>query len=167
MRTGMSVWLATAIVIGCVCQVSAEDSFNGWWRLDEKASTGVPAMMRGHETTVHLTQSSTRFTIDFVFDGQAMNASEFVLDGQSHSGQLGATQEAHWANRFRAIEITIHRPAGGPMPGGTEHLLWELEPGGQSIRRTSTNPDAKAPPQIYVYRRIPNPQGAGTGAPRR
>jgi hypothetical protein len=123
--------------------------------------------MRGHETTVHLTQSSTRFTIAFVFDGQAMNTSEFVLDGQSHAGQLGASQEAHWANRFRAIEITIHRPAGGPMPGGTEHLLWELESGGQTIRRTSTNPETKAPPQIYVYRRVQSPEGAGARTPRR
>jgi hypothetical protein len=131
--------------------------FNGWWRLDEKASTGVPPMMRGHETAVHLTQSNNRFTIAFVFDGQAMNTSEFVLDGQTHGGQLGATQQARSTNGSRTIEITIHRPVDGPMPGGTEHLVWELEPGGQTIRRTSTNPDTKAPPQIYVYRRIQNP----------
>src|SRR5215475_6315887 len=165
MRTRIGVWLVTAIAVAFVGRATAQDSFNGWWRLDEKASTGLPAMMRGHETTVHLTQSSTRFTIDFVFDGQAMNTSEFVLDGQSHAGQLGASQEAHWANRPRSIEITIHRPPGGPMPGGTEHLLWELESGGQTIRRTSTNPDTKAPPQIYVYRRIQSPEGGGTRAP--
>jgi hypothetical protein len=141
-------------------QAGAADSFNGRWRLDEKASTGVPPMMRGHETAVHLTQSSNQFTIAFVFDGQAMNTSEFVLDGQTHSGQRGATQQARWTNGFRTIEITIHRPVDGPMPGGTEHLLWELEPGGQTIRRTSTNPETKAPPQVYVYRRMQSPGGA-------
>jgi hypothetical protein len=167
MRTGIGVWLVTAIVIGFVGQVRAEDSFNGWWRLDEKASTGVPAMMRGHQTTVHLTQSGDRFTIAFVFDGQAMNTSEFVLDGRSHEGQLGATQVARWANRPRVIDITIHRPPGGPMGAGTEHLVWELEPGGQSIRRTSTNPETKAPPQIYVYRRMENPERGDTRGPRR
>lgn len=149
-------------------QAGAADSFNGWWRLDEKASTGVPPMMRGHETAVHLTQTNNQFTIAFVFDGQAMNTSEFVLDGQTHAGQLGATQQARWANGSRrTIEITIHRPAGGPMPGGTEHLLWELEPGGQTIRRTSTNPETKAPPQIYVYRRMQKPGGAGDRVPPR
>ena len=74
-------------------------------------------MMRGHETAVHLTQSNNQFTIAFVFDGQAMNTSEFVLDGQTHSGPLGATQQARWTNGFRSIEITIHRPVDGPMPG--------------------------------------------------
>ena len=148
-------------------QAGAADSFNGWWRLDEKASTGVPPMMRGHETAVHLTQSNNQFTIAFVFDGQAMNTSEFVLDGQTHGGQLGATQQARWANGSRTIEITIHRPGDGPMPGGTEHLLWELEPGGQTIRRTSTNPETKAPPQIYVYRRMQSPGGAGDRVPPR
>jgi hypothetical protein len=89
-----------------------------------------------------------------------MNTSDFVLDGQTHAGQLGATQEARWARRFRSIELNIHRPAGGPMPGGNEHLIWELETGGQTIRRTSTNPDAQLPPQVYVYRRMQNPPGA-------
>lgn len=157
MRARVTLAVAAAVAIAVACQAGAQESFNGSWRLDEKASTGVPAMMRGHESTVHLTQSGDRFTIAFVFDGQAMNTSEFVLDGQSHPGQLGASQEARWANRPRAIEITIHRPMGGPMPGGTEHLLWELEAGGQTIRRTSTNPDTKAPPQIYVYRRMQSP----------
>ena len=168
MRTGMRVWLAAAAAIAFVGQIGAAESLDGWWRLDEKASTGVPPMMRGHETTVHLTQSGNQFTIAFVFDGQVMNTSEFVLDGQTHGGQLGASQEARWVTRFRAIEITIHRPAGGPMPGGTERLLWELEPGGQTIRRTSTNPETKAPPQIYVYRRIPSSGGVGERvSPRR
>ena len=148
-------------------QTGAGDSFNGWWRLDEKASTGVPPMMRGHETVVHLTQSNNQFTVAFVFDGQAMNTSPFVLDGQTHAGQLGATQQARWTNGLRTIEITIHRPVDGPMPGGTERLLWELEPGGQTIRRTSTNPETKAPPQIYVYRRMQNPEGAGDRIPPR
>ena len=146
-------------------QAGAADSFNGWWRLDEKASTGVPPMMRGHETAVHLTQSNKQFTIAFVFDGQLMNTSEFILDGQTHAGQLGATQQARWADRPRKIEITIHRPVDGPMPGGAEHLLWELEPGGQSIRRTSTNPETKGPPQVYVYRRMQSPGGAGDRVP--
>jgi hypothetical protein len=94
-------------------QAGAADSFNGGWRLDEKASTGVPPMMRGHETAVHLTQSNNQ------------------------------------------------------LPGGTEHLLWELEPGGQTIRRTSTNPETKAPPQVYVYRRMQSPGGAGARVPPR
>jgi hypothetical protein len=123
-------------------------------------------MMRGHETVVHLTQSATRFTIEFRFDGQAMNTSDFVLDGQTHPGQLGATQQARWTRRFSAIEIDIHRPASGPMPGGDEHLIWELDPGGQTIRRTSTRANADSPPQIYVYRRIQRPSGeARDGVP--
>jgi len=145
--------LPAAIAVAFACRTDAADSFDGWWRLDEKASTGVPPTMRGHDTVVHLTQSGDKFTIEFLFDGQAMNTSDFVLDGQTHPGQLGATQEARWARKPQVIEITIHRPAGGPMPGGSEHLSWELEPGGQSIRRTSTRADANAP-QIYVYRRL-------------
>src|SRR5215475_2488738 len=113
MRTRIGVWLVTAIAVAFVGRATAQDSFNGWWRLDEKASTGVPAMMRGHETAVHLTQSNNQFTIAFVFDGEVMNTSEFVLDGQTHVGQLGATQNARCSNGCRTIEITIHRPAGG------------------------------------------------------
>jgi hypothetical protein len=150
--------LMAAVILALACAPQAADSFNGWWRLDMTASTGVPAMMRGHETVVHLTQSGERFTIDFVFDGQAMNSSEFVLDGRTHTGQLGATQEARWLRSPVAIQIDIHRPEGGPMPGGSEHLIWELQSGGNAIKRTSTNPaDANAPPQIYVYRRLPGP----------
>ena len=149
--------LVLAFTVTCVYRVDAADSFDGWWRLDEKASTNVPAMMRGRDTVVHLTQSDNRFTIEFVFDGQSMNTSDFVLDGQKHDGQLGATQDARWTRRPHVIEINIHRPAGGPMPGGDEHLIWELEPGGQNIRRTSTRGDASAPPQVYVYRRIQKP----------
>lgn len=167
MRSPMRASLATAaIALAVVCHAAAADSFGGWWRLDEKASSGVPVMMRGHETVVHLTQSGNRFTIEFVFDGQAMNASEFILDGQPYAGQLGATQEARWARKPGAIEITIHRPAGGPMPGDDEHLRWQLQPGGQTIRRTSTNPDANTPPQVYVYRRIQPPPGAGRAGRR-
>jgi hypothetical protein len=129
------------------------DSFDGWWRLDEKASTGVPPMMRDHDTVVHLTQTANRFTIEFVFDGQSMNTSDFVLDGQTHTGQLGATQDARWTRPSHVIEINIHRPASAAMPAGDEHLVWELEPGGQTIRRTSTRADATTP-QIYIYRRL-------------
>jgi hypothetical protein len=157
MRANSLPLLPAAIAVALVCQVGAADSFDGWWRLDEKASTGVPAMMRGHDTVVHLTQSADRFTIEFVFDGQSMNTSDFVLDGQTHAGQLGATQDARWINRSRTIEINIHRPPDGPMPGGSEHLIWDLEPGGQTIRRTSTRPNAASPPQVYVYRRIQKP----------
>jgi hypothetical protein len=150
----MRLCLLTAAIVFIVAPLThAADSFDGWWRLDEKASTGVPPMMRGHETVVHLTQSGDRFTIEFVFDGQSMNTSDFVLDGQKHTGQLGATNEARWTRRPRVIEIDIHRPAGGQMPAGTEHLVWELQPDGQTIRRTSTRPDSSSPPQIYVYRR--------------
>jgi hypothetical protein len=150
----MGLCLVVAAVAFVVAPpLHAADSFDGWWRLDEKASTGVPPMMRGHETVVHLTQSGDRFTIEFVFDGQQMNTSDFVLDGQSHPGQMGATNAARWARRPRVIEIDIHRPAGGPMAGGAEHLVWELEPDGQTIQRTSTRPDASSPPQVYVYRR--------------
>src|SRR5262249_15255315 len=113
---GLVGFACVALTAQAPTRQAGADSFNGWWRLDEKASTGVPPMMRGHDTAVHLTQSDKQFTIAFVFDGQAMNTSEFVLDGQSHGGQLGATQQARWANGFRTIEITIHRPAGGPMP---------------------------------------------------
>jgi len=148
--------LAAAMAVAYVCPLGAADSFDGWWRLDENASTGVPPMMRGHETVVHLTQFSNRFTIEFVFDGQSMNTSDFVLDGQTHPGQLGATQEARWTRQSRAIAIDIHRPAGGAMPGGTEHLIWELESGGQTIRRISTRGDASAA-QVYVYRRMQSP----------
>lgn len=145
--------IAAVIACALASRAGAADSFDGWWHLDEKASTGVPPMMAGHDTVVHLTQSTNRFTIELVFDGQTMNTSEFVLDGQTHAGQLGATQQAHWARRPQTIEIDIHRPSGGPMPGGNEHLIWELEPGGQTIRRTSTRPDGKTP-QVYVYRRV-------------
>src|SRR6476646_4798230 len=125
MRTLMKASLVVAVLaVVWTCRAEAADSFDGWWRLDEKASTGVPSMMRGHDTVVHLTQSDNRFTIEFVFDGQSMNTSDFVLDGQTHSGQLGATQKARWAQRPRVIEIDIHRPAGGAMPGGSEHLIW-------------------------------------------
>ena len=96
-------------------QAGAADSFNGWWRLDEKASTGVPPMMRGHETAVHLTQSNNQFTIAFVFDGQAMNTSEFVLDGQTHSGQLGATQQARWTNGYRGSAASSVSTSGRMM----------------------------------------------------
>jgi hypothetical protein len=146
--------LGAAVAVALVCPAAAADSFDGRWRLDEKASTGVPATMHGHDTVVHLTQSGNRFTIEFVFDGQTMNTSDFVLDGQTHPGQMGATQEARWVRRPRVIEIDIHRPAGGPMPGGDEHLVWDLQPGGQTIRRTSTRSDAKSSSQVYVYRRI-------------
>ena len=152
--TRLSV-LALAIAVTCAYRVDAADAFDGSWRLDEKSSTGVPPMMRGHDTVVHLTQTANRFTIEFVFDGQSMNTSDFVLDGQKHDGQLGATQDARWVRQPDVIEINIHRPAGGPMPGGDEHLIWELEPGGQTIRRTSTRAGSSAPAQIYVYRRIP------------
>ena len=148
---------AAAIAVAFVCRLGAADAFDGWWRLDEKASTGVPPMMTGHDTVVHLTQSGNRFTIEFVFDGQSMNTSEFVLDGQTHAGQLGATQAARWTREPRTIEIDIHRLANGPMPAGDEHLIWDLEPGGQTIRRTSTRPNAASPPQIYMYRRIQKP----------
>jgi hypothetical protein len=164
MRTPTTLCVAAALVVVFLCRVGAADSFDGWWRLDERASTGVPPMMHGHDTVVHLTQAGNRFTIEFVFDGQSMNASDFVLDGQTHPGQLGATQEARWAQRPRVIEIDIHRPAGATMPGGDEHLIWELESGGQAIKRTSTRADSKAPPQIYVYRRMANPPGGGRGA---
>ena len=76
--------LSAAIAVAFDSRTEAADSFDGWWRLDEKASTGVPPMMRGHDTVVHLTQTGDTFTIEFVFDGQAMNTSEFVLDGQRH-----------------------------------------------------------------------------------
>ncbi len=161
------IWLvAAAVVLSMAGQAAAADSFNGWWRLDEAASTGVPAMMHGHQTVVHLMESGDRFTIEFLFDGQAMNSSEFVLDGRTHPGQLGATQEARWVRRPGEIQIDIHRPQGGPMPGGNEHLIWQLQPGAREIRRTSTDPDSKAPAQVYVYRRIPAPAGsdAGTGS---
>jgi hypothetical protein len=159
MRTPMR-WclLAATVVFGVAPPTHAADGFDGWWRLDEKASTGVPPMMRGRETVVHLTQSGDRFTIEFVFDGQSMNTSDFVLDGHTHPGQLGATNEARWSRRPAVVEIDIHRPAGGPMPGGTEHLVWELEANGQTIRRTSTRPDATSAPQVYVYRRMANPR---------
>src|SRR5262245_31638541 len=104
MRALTTPCLPAAIVLALAYRAGAADSFDGWWRLDEKASTGVPPMMRGHDTVVHLTQSATRFTIEFVFDGQAMNTSDFVLDGETHPGQLGATQEARWARRFQVIE---------------------------------------------------------------
>jgi hypothetical protein len=158
MRVLMRWVLAAAVVpLACAGPANGADSFDGRWRLDEKASTGVPAMMRGRDTVVRLTQSGERFTIEFLFDGQTMNTSDFVLDGQPHAGQLGATQTARWARRPQVIEIDIARPAGGPMPGGPEHLVWALEPGGQTIRRTSTRPDSTAPPQVYVYRRIATP----------
>jgi len=164
MRKLATVCLAAAILVGAsACRSHAAESFNGWWRLDESASTGVPPMMKGHDTVVHLTQSGNRFTIEFLFDGQSLNTSDFILDGQMHAGQLGATQEARWIDEPLEIEINIHRPAGGPMPGGNEHLIWQLEKGGQAIRRTSTHPDAKTPPQVYVYRRIAAPP-AGRGA---
>lgn len=146
--------LAAAAVFVVAPSLLAADGFDGWWRLDEKASTGVPPMMRGRDTVVHLTQSGDKFTIEFVFDGQSMNTSDFVLDGKTHPGQLGATNEARWTRRPHVIEIDIHRPAGGPMPGGTEHLVWELEASGQTIRRTSTRPDTASAPQVYVYRRL-------------
>src|SRR5262249_20939706 len=149
MRVLTTSWLlAAAMAFALVCGAGAADSFDGWWRLDEKASTGVPSMMQGHDTVVHLTQSGNRFTIEFVFDGQPMNPSEFVLDGRAHPGQIGATQDARWTRQPRVIEINIHRPANGPMSGGDEHLVWELDAGGQSIRRTSTRPDGKSPAQI-------------------
>jgi hypothetical protein len=149
--------VAAAVVLLMAVPATAADSFNGWWRLDEPASTGVPTMMHGHETVVHLTQAGDRFTIDFLFDGQAMNSSEFILDGKTHPGQLGATQEARWVHQPSEIQIDIHRPQGEPMPGGNEHLIWQLQPDGREIRRTSTDPDSKSPPQIYVYRRLPGP----------
>jgi hypothetical protein len=165
MRKLVTACLAAAMLFGtCACRAGAADSFNGWWRLDESASTGVPPMMHGHDTVVHLIQSGDRFTIEFLFDGQAMNTSDFVLDGQMHAGQLGATQEARWVDQPHTIAINIHRPDGGPMPGGNEHLIWELESGGQEIRRTSTHPDAKTAPQVYVYRRIQPPAPGGHGA---
>jgi len=160
MRTLTRLGWAAAIAVAFVCQAGAADSFDGWWRLDEQASTGVPAMMRGHDTVVHLTQAGNQFTIEFVFDGQAMNTSDFILDGKTHAGQLGATQEARWATPGRVIEIDIHRPAGGTMAAGDEHLVWDLQPGGQLIRRTSTRAGATSAPQIYVYRRMPGPPHA-------
>src|SRR6187200_1006232 len=150
--------VAAATIFAVLPSLHAADGFEGWWRLDEKASSGVPPMMRGHDTVVHLTQAGDRFTIEFVFDGQSMNTSDFVLDGQTHPGQLGATNEARWTRRPQVIAIDIHRPAGGAMPGGTEHLVWELEVNGQTIRRTSTRPDSTAAPQVYVYRRTANPR---------
>ncbi|MDE3155610.1 MAG: hypothetical protein KGN76_10940 [Acidobacteriota bacterium] len=164
MRKLVMVCLAAVVLAGTsACRGQATASFNGWWKLDEAASTGVPPMMRGHETVVHLTQAGNRFTIEFLFDGQVLNTSDFILDGQMHPGQMGATQEARWLDQPRSLEINIHRPAGGPMPGGNEHLIWALQSGGQEIRRTSTHPDEKTPPQVYVYRRIPTP-AAGRGA---
>ncbi|HVC19533.1 MAG TPA: hypothetical protein VNE16_05600 [Vicinamibacterales bacterium] len=163
MRTLLVAGVMAAALAGSGCHRAATRSFNGWWHLDESASTGVPPMMRGHDTVIHLTQSGDRFVIEFLFDGRTMNTSDFVLDGQMHSGQLGATQEARWVHRPDTLEIDIHRPAGGPMPGGNEHLVWALQPGGQEIRRTSTHPDSSAPPQVYVYRRIGKPSGAGSG----
>jgi hypothetical protein len=158
MRTPLrSNLAAAAIAVAVVCPAHAADSFDGWWRLDENASSGVPPTMRGHDTVVHLTQTANRFTIEFVFDGQAMNTSEFVLDGETRPGQMGATQEARWTRQPRTIEIDIHRPSGGQLPGGDEHLVWELDAGGQSIRRTSTRPGAQSAPQVYVYRRIQKP----------
>jgi hypothetical protein len=65
--------------------------------------------------------------------------------------------KARWTRRPHAIEIHIRRPAGGPMPGGHEHLVWELQQGGQTIRRTSSRPEVNAPRQMYVYRRLPHP----------
>lgn len=160
-----NVFLSAGFVIlltvgGCARGRNA--TFNGWWRLDEKASTGVPPMMKGHDTVVHLTQSGNRFTIDFLFDGQSLNTSDFVLDGQPHAGQLGATQKASWTSQPSTIAIDISRPEGGPMPAGNEHLVWELQTGGQEIRRTSTHPGTPAAPQVYVYRRIPPPSGSST-----
>ncbi len=167
MRKLAMTGLVVAVLVGLsACRGQAAESFNGWWRLDESASTGVPAMMRGHDTLVHLTQKGDRFTIEFQFDGQTLNTSDFVLDGQMHDGQMGATQDARWVDEPREIEINIHRPAGGPMPGGNEHLIWQLQKGGQEIRRTSTHPDAatQAPPQVYVYRRMKTPPAGGRGA---
>jgi hypothetical protein len=149
--------VAATIALVVASDARAAEPFDGWWRLDERASTGVPPMMRGHDTVVHLTQSGDRFTIEFMFDGQAMNTSEFVLDGQTHPGQLGATQEARWVTRPRVIEIAIHRPAGGAMGGGDERLVWQLDADGQTITRTSTRPGATAAPQTYIYRRMQKP----------
>jgi len=163
MRTATGFLVLAAIGVAFVRAASppvvtaSADAFDGWWRLDENASTGVPPMMRGHDTVVRLAQAGDRFTIEFVFDGQTMNTSEFVLDGQPHPGQLGATQDARWTRRPSVIEINVHRPAGSQMPGGTEHLVWELQPDGQTIRRTSTRVDASVPPQVYVYRRMQSP----------
>lgn len=161
----MRQWLGASALIfllaaGACARGAANTSFNGWWQLDEGASTGVPPMMKGHQTVVHLTQADKRFTIDFLFDGQSVNTSDFVLDGQMHQGQLGATQDAQWVDRPRTIAIDIHRPAGGPMPAGNEHLVWALQGNGQEIRRTSTHPDTTAPAQVYLYRRIPPPAGS-------
>ena len=56
--------LSAAIAVAFDSRTEAADSFDGWWRLDEKASTGVPPTMRGHDTVVHLTQSGDKFTIE-------------------------------------------------------------------------------------------------------
>src|SRR5690348_1530834 len=112
MRNVLGIVGMVVLLAGGGCTRSRNATFNGWWRLDEQASSGVPPMMKGHDTVVHLTQTGDRFTIEFLFDGQSMNTSDFVLDGQSHPGQLGATQDAQWTARFQTIAIDIQRPEG-------------------------------------------------------
>lgn len=158
-RIGLIAFVVGLTVATACARGGAETTFNGWWHLDETASTGVPPMMKGHQTVVHLTQNGDRFTIEFLFDGQSMNTSDFVLDGQTHPGQLGATQEAKWTDRPRTLAIDIHRPEGGPMPAGNEHLVWTLQADGQEIQRTSSHPGTSAAPQVYIYKRIPPPAG--------
>ncbi|MGH9541865.1 MAG: hypothetical protein ACRD2H_08270 [Terriglobales bacterium] len=150
--------LAAFIVgaIGCSRQAQPAAAFNGTWQLDTTASQGVPAMMRGHSTVMQLTARRNTFTIAFVFDGNPMNISKFTLDEREHVLPLGPTNgqaSGRVLQGGRAVALEIRRPAqSGATP--IEHIVFTLEPDGQTIRRVRTVPGDKAPPQVYIYRRI-------------
>lgn len=113
-------------------------------------------MMQGHSTVIHLAARQNTFTITFVFDGNPLNISNFTLDGREHPLPLGPTSgqaSGRVLQGGRAVGLEIRRPAQKGAPP-VEHIVFTLEPDGQTIRRVRTVPGEKAPPQVYIYRRM-------------
>lgn len=147
------------------CHRADTTAFNGTWKLDIPASQNVPAMMQGHTNVIHLTETPAEFTIAFIFDGDPINISKFQLDNQTHPLNLGGpmgTEKASRSANGRSIEIQIARPAAGREAAKTEDLVFSLGPGGKTIRRTRTVVGEHRPPQIYIYRKMQEPNAPAT-----
>lgn len=131
--------------------------FNGDWQLDLRASQGVPPMMQGHQTRIHLQEDARRFVVTFRFDGRVMNVSTFLLDGRPHELPMFGERAESVATRLdqgRVIHLRIRRKSSGGQ-SSIENITFTLSPDGQTIRRVSelTGGVARSP-QIYLYRRL-------------